>query len=107
MPKWSKKPLISFRLRRKHENSLGYVPRYERTPKIGWFEIHSVFATHVETVVLLSKGVVDKDNFRKVKVDLSLKDMDLTELRGEATYAQVKEYILNEFGLKVYSLYIA
>ncbi len=62
---------------------------------------------HVETVVLLSKGVVDKDNFRKVKVDFSLEDMDLTELRGKATYAQLKEYILNEFGLKVSSLYIA
>lgn len=62
---------------------------------------------HVETVVLLSKGVVDKDNFRKVKVDFSLEDMDLTELRGKATYAQVKEYILNEFGLKASSLYIA
>ncbi len=63
--------------------------------------------SHTETVVLLSKGVVDKDNFRKVKVDFSLEDMDLTELRGKATYAQVKEYILNEFGLKVSSLYIA
>lgn len=63
--------------------------------------------THVEAVVLLSKGVVDKDNFRKVKVDFSLEDMDLTELRGKATYAQVKEYILNEFGLKASSLYIA
>ena len=36
-----------------------------------------------------------------------MEDMDLTELRGKATYAQVKEYILNEFGLKVSSLYIA
>lgn len=62
---------------------------------------------YVETVVLLSKGVVDKDNFRKVRVDFSLEDMDLTELRGKATYAQVKEYIFNEFGLKVSSLYIA
>ena len=62
---------------------------------------------HVETVVLLSKGMVDKDNFRKVKVDFSLEDMDLTELNGKATYAQVKEYIFNEFGLKVSSLYIA
>ena len=75
----------------------------------------------VETVVLLSKGakgpvdlcsarteverrMVDS---RKVKVDFSLEDMDLTELRGKATYAQVKEYILNEFGLKASSLYIA
>ena len=38
----------------------------------------------METVVLLSKGVVDKDNYRKVKVDFSLEDMDLTELRGES-----------------------
>ena len=99
--------MISFRLRTKWQNCRGYVPRYERTPKNGRFDIHSVFATHVETVVLLSKGVVDKDNFRKVKVDFSLEDMDLTELRGKATYAQVKEYILNELGLKVSSLYIA
>ena len=63
--------------------------------------------TQTETVVLLSKGVVDKDSYRKVKVDFSLEDMDLTELRGKATYAQVKEYTLNEFGLKVSSLYIA
>lgn len=69
--------------------------------------ISITLSTHVETVVLLSKGVVDKDNFRKVKVDFSLEDMDLTELRGKTTYAQVKEYILNEFGLKVSSLYIA
>lgn len=65
------------------------------------------WTANVETVVLLSKGMVDKDNYRKVKVDFSLEDMDLTELRGKATYAQVKEYILNEFGLKVSSLYIA
>ena len=66
-----------------------------------------LWSYNLETVVLLSKGVVDKDNFRKVKVDFSLEEMDLTELRGKATYAQVKEYILNEFGLKVSSLYIA
>ena len=37
---------------------------------------------HVETVVLLSKGMVDS---RKVKVDLSLEDMDLSEFKGKAT----------------------
>ena len=57
-----------------------------------------------ETVVLLSKGMVDS---RKVKVDFSLEDMDLSEFKGKATYAQVKEYILSESGLKVSSLYIA
>lgn len=60
--------------------------------------------SHVETVVLLSKGMVDS---RKVKVDFSQEDMDLSEFKGKATYAQVKEYILSESGLKVSSLYIA
>lgn len=55
-PKLPKKPLISFRLRRKHEKSRGYVPCYERTPKKGWFDIHSVFATHVETIVGLRRA---------------------------------------------------
>ncbi len=85
----------------KHLVTLGYT--LEEVTPCDMFP-HSV---HVETVVFLSKGVVNKDNFRKVKVDFSLEDMDLTELRGKATYAQVKEYILNEFGLKVSSLYIA
>ena len=60
--------------------------------------------THTETVVLLSKGMIDS---RKVKVDFSLEDMDLSELKGKATYAQIKEYVFNETGLKVSSLYIA
>lgn len=47
--------MISFRLRTKWQKSRGYVPRYERTSKNGWFDIHSVFATHVESVVLLTK----------------------------------------------------
>ena len=43
--------MISFRLRAKWQNCRGYVSRYERTPKNGWFDIHSVFATHVECVI--------------------------------------------------------
>ena len=79
---------------------------------------HSV---HVETVVLLSKGakgpvdlcsarteverrMVDS---RKVKVDFSLEDMDLSEFKGKATYEQIKAYVLEKTGLKVSSLYIA
>ena len=77
--------------------------------------------THVETVVLLSKGakgpvdlcsarteverrLVDS---RKVKVDFSLEDMDLSEFKGKATYEQIKAYVLEQTGLKVSSLYIA
>lgn len=58
----------------------------------------------LETVVLLSKGVVDSE---KVKVDFSLEDMDLSEFKGKATYEQIKAYVLEKTGLKVSSLYIA
>ena len=59
---------------------------------------------HVETVVLLSKGMADS---RKVKVDFSLEDMDLSEFKGKATYEQIKAYVLEQTELKVSSLYIA
>ena len=62
------------------------------------------FTKHVETVVLLSKGVADSE---KVKVDFSLEDMDLSEFKGKATYEQIKAYVLEQTGLKVSSLYIA
>ena len=38
-----------------------------------------VYKRFDETVVLLSKGMVDS---RKVKVDFSLEDMDLSEFKG-------------------------
>ena len=60
--------------------------------------------TQNETVVLLSKGMVDS---RKVKMDFSLEDMDLSEFKGKATYEQIKAYVLEQTGLKVSSLYIA
>ena len=41
--------------------------------------ISITLSTHVETVVLLSKWMVDT---RKVKVDFSLEDMDLSEFKG-------------------------
>ena len=66
--------------------------------------ISITLSTHVETVVLLSKGMVDS---RKVKVDFSLEDMDLSEFKGKATYEQIKAYVLEKTGLKVSSLYIA
>lgn len=66
--------------------------------------ISITLSTHVETVVLLYKGMFDS---RKVKVDFSLEDMDLSEFKGKATYEQIKAYVLEETGLKVSSLYIA
>ena len=51
-------------------------------------------------------GREDGDS-RKVKVDFSLEDMDLSEFKGKATYEQIKAYVLEQTGLKVSSLYIA
>ena len=96
--------MISFRLRTKWQNCRGYVPRYERTLKNGWFDIHSVFATHVETVVLLSKGEIDS---KKVRVEFSLEDMDMSDFQDKATYTQIKDYVLEHSGLKVSNLYIS
>mgnify|MGYP006982566234 FL=1 len=44
---------------------------------------------------------------RKMKVDFSLEDMDLSGLQGKATYEKIEAYILEQTGLKVSSLYIA
>ena len=61
-------------------------------------------ADHVETVVLLSKGEVDS---KKIRVEFSLEDMDMSEFQDGATYPQIKEYVLEHTGLKVSNLYIA
>ena len=59
---------------------------------------------HVETVVLLSKGEVDS---KKIRVEFSLEDMDMSEFQNGATYPQIKEYVLEHTGLKVSNLYIS
>ena len=78
-------------------------------------------ATLKRFVVLLSKGakgpvglcsarteverrLVDS---RKVNVDFSYENIDLSEFKGKATYNQIKAYVLEQTGLKVSSLYIA
>ena len=62
------------------------------------------FCGHVETVVLLSKGEVDS---KKIRVEFSLEDMDMSEFQDGATYPQIKEYVLEHTGLKVSNLYIS
>ena len=59
---------------------------------------------HCETVVLLSKGEVDS---KKIRVEFSLEDMDMSEFQDGATYPQIKEYVLENTGLKVSNLYIS
>ena len=61
-------------------------------------DIHCIVSTHVETVVLLSKGEVDS---KKIRVEFSLEDMDMSEFQDGATYPQIKEYVLEHTGLKV------
>lgn len=58
----------------------------------------------METVVLLSKGEVDS---KKIRVEFSLEDMDMSEFQDEATYTQIKDYVLEHSGLKVSNLYIS
>ena len=62
-----------------------------------------VATIHVETVALLSKLDVDKH----IDVEIKLDELDLTSAESKATYAQIKEYILEKFNLKVSTLYIA
>ena len=62
------------------------------------------FCDHVETVVLLSKGEVDS---KKIRVEFSLEDMDMSEFQDGATYTQIKDYVLEHSGLKVSNLYIS
>ena len=61
-------------------------------------------ADHIETVVLLSKGEVDS---KKIRVEFSLEDMDMSEFQDGATYTQIKDYVLEHSGLKVSNLHIS
>lgn len=96
--------MISFRQQTNGQKCCGYVPYYERTTKNGRVVIHTIFSSHVETVVLLSKGDIDS---KRVKVEFSLENMDMSEFQNGATYEQIKEYVLCKTGLKVSSLYIS
>ena len=59
--------------------------------------------THVETVVLLSKQKPDDT----IEIDLDLDKLDATSAELKATYQEIKDYVLKEFGLKVSNLYIS
>ena len=58
----------------------------------------------METVVLLSKGEIDS---KKVRVEFSLEDMDMSGFRKGATYQEIKDYVKEQTGLSVSSLYIS
>lgn len=56
----------------------------------------------VETVVLLSR----KDVYERIKFDVNVEDLQ-GRASSTATYSEIKAYILEKYGLKVSSLYIA
>ena len=58
---------------------------------------------HVETVCLLGKRKPDAT----IEIDLDLNELDATSAELKATYQEIKDYVLKEFGLKVSSLYIS
>ena len=42
-----------------------------------------------------------------IEVELNLDELDLTSAESKAIYDELKEYVLEEFWLKVFSLYIS
>lgn len=73
-----------------------------RKRKNGLF-IYSVDSRHVETVALLSKLNTEHH------LDLEIGEDELSEIdfSKDATYGEIKKYVLDKYGLKVSSLYIA
>lgn len=58
---------------------------------------------HVETVVQLVRKTPDTH----IDFEISLDEVDLTSAESKATYQDIKDYVLDKFGLKVSSLYIS
>lgn len=61
------------------------------------------WTANVETVVLLSQQKPDDT----IEIDLDLDELDATSAELKATYQEIKDYVLKEFGLKVSNLYIS
>ena len=62
-----------------------------------------VVTTHVETCVLLSK----LKSTPHIEVEINLDEMDLSRAESKATYEEIKEYVLKNYGMNVTNLYIA
>ena len=60
-------------------------------------------SVHTESIVLLSK-LHTKQN---IEVELEMSELDLTAAESKATYAEIKQYVLDKYRLKVSSLNIA
>lgn len=72
----------------------------------GWYRQGQILwesGNTAETVVLLSQQKPDDT----IEIDLDLDELEATSAETKATYQEIKDYVLKEFGLKVSSLYIS
>ena len=76
------------------------VYRVERVAAVDMF----ARSPHLETVALLSKLNIAKN---RISVKIDTDEEDLTGSESKATYSQIKKYVLDNFNLKVSTLYIA
>ena len=92
------------------KNAVDMFPQTAQTRKRLWIcshkqknskDIQPIVSSHVETVCLLVRR-----NSLHIDIDVDVDEM-LQEKRGQATYPQIKEYVLEHSGLKVSSLYIS
>lgn len=58
---------------------------------------------HVDTCVLLSK--LRPDDY--LEADLDLDELDVTAAEKKVTYQKIKDYVLNKYGVKIHTRYIA
>ena len=68
-------------------------------------DILGIVSTHVETIVVLSKGI--DISAGKVQVEFSVEDMDLSAAHGNASYNKIKKHVYEKTGLQVSNLNIA
>ena len=71
--------------------------------QIGGYDVLTNVSCHIETVVLLSQQKPDDT----IEIDLDLDELDATSAELKATFQEIKDYVLKEFGLKVSNLYIS
>ena len=83
---------------------LKYLSTDYEIKKISTFDMF-FWTEHVETVVLLSKGI--DISAGKLRVEISVEDMDLSAAHGNASYNKIKKHVYEKTGLQVSNLNIA